>query len=80
MSADSTTGPGAIEQIDVALNVEMKARRALLAIGEQWMLLRKAGCEPTDEEEVLHAHLVRHWRHASHVLTELLEHPLGQRS
>jgi hypothetical protein len=78
VNADSATGPSAIEQIDVALEVEMKARRALLAIGEQWMLLRKAGGEPTDEEHALHAHLVQRWRDASHVLSELLERPLGQ--
>jgi hypothetical protein len=69
-----------IEQIDTALEVERKARGAVVAIGEQWMLRQNAGCELTDEERILHEHLVRHWRSASRALDQLLEQPLRQLS
>ena len=61
MSADGAMGSGAIEQIDVALEAEMKARRALLEIGEQWMLLQKAGGEPTDEQPVASRETAPFW-------------------
>jgi hypothetical protein len=70
----------AIEQIDDALKTEARAHGALVAIGEEWMLLQESRCEPTEEERALHAHLVRQWRHASKVLAELLERPLRQHS
>ena len=76
MSADGATSTSAIEQIDDALKTEARAFGTLVAIGEQWMLLQEHGCEPTEEERDLHAHLVRQWRRASKVLAELLEGPL----
>ena len=70
----------AIEQIDIALQIEKKARDAMMAIGEQWKLRREAGCHLTEEERVLHEHLVRHWRRVAQVLDQLLERPLRQHS
>jgi len=78
MSADGAMSTSAIEQIDDALKSEARAHGALVAIGEQWMLLQKCGCEPTEEECALHSHLVRHWLHTSKALAELLERPLRQ--
>ena len=80
MSADGARSTRAIEQIDDALTTEARAHGALVAIGEQWMLLQESGCGPTEEERALHAHLVRQWRHASKVLAELLERPFRQHS
>jgi hypothetical protein len=76
MSADGARSTRAIEHIDDALKAEARAHSALVAIGEQWVLFQESGCEPTEEERALHAHLVRQWRHASKVLAELLERPL----
>jgi hypothetical protein len=75
MSADGARSAHAIKQIDDALKTEARAHGALVAIGEQWMLLQVSGCGPTEEERALHAHLVRQWRHASKVLAVLLERP-----
>ena len=67
----------AFDKIDVALEIERKARNAMKAVGEQWMLHREAGCPLTKEERVLHEHLVRHWRRAAYVLDQLLERPMS---
>ena len=80
MSADGSTSTRVIEHIDDALKSEARAHGALVAIGEQWMLLQESGCEPTEEERALHAHLVRQWRYASKVLAELLQRRLRQHS
>ena len=80
MRTDDAVNIGAIEQIDDALRTEAKAHGALVAIGEQWMLLQESGCETTEEERALHAHLVRQWRRASKALAELLERPLREHS
>jgi hypothetical protein len=79
MSADGMN-TRVIEQIDDALKTEARAHGALMAVGEQWMLLQESRCEPTEEERALHAHLLRQWRRASKVLAELLERPLRQHS
>ena len=70
----------AIDQIDVALQIEKKARVAMTAIGEQWMLSQESGCQLTEEECILHEHLVRHWQRAARVLDQLLERPLRYHS
>jgi hypothetical protein len=64
------------DEIDVALQIEKRARTAMIAIGEQWMLSQEAECQLTEEERILHEHLVRHWQRAAQELDRLLEQPI----
>jgi hypothetical protein len=70
----------AIDQIDAAIQIEKKARAVMTAIGEQWMLSQESGCQLTEEERILHEHLVRHWQRAAQELDQLLERPLRYHS
>jgi methanogenic corrinoid protein MtbC1 len=70
----------AVDQIDDALQIERKARIAMMAIGEQWRLSKESGPQLTEEERDLHEHLVRHWQRAARELDQLRRRPLRYHS
>jgi hypothetical protein len=70
----------ATDRIDAAFETEKKARIAMTAIGEHWMLSQASGGQLTEEERILHEHLVRHWQRSARVLDQLLKQPLRYHS
>jgi hypothetical protein len=66
----------AVDELDCALDAEVKARAALIAIGEEWKKLLENSIDPSKEEHALHAHLIREWQRAAGVVAQILQQPL----
>ena len=64
-----------LDALDVAMMRESHALSLVIAVGEQWKALHDANMKPTEEETVLHQHLVDKWRAASQALAYLLLQP-----
>ena len=64
------------DALDIALSAELRARAAVIAIGEQLKSMEEEGRDPTEEELRLHAHLVHEWQKVAHAVTKLLDAPL----
>ena len=65
-----------VDDLELALLEESRARAVAIAIGEQLRAVDKERHQPTEEELCLHAHLVREWQRKAEVAARILSMPL----
>jgi hypothetical protein len=64
------------DKLSAALNAETEARKAVVAIGEQWKAIHKARRKLTNDERDHHRAAVRAWMKAAVAVGEIIDGPL----